>query len=105
MGCWRNKRGKNKGFIATKAQRIDFQSQFFVPFFFVANKKFFISRQPLIVKRAFKALTVQHKTSDDKFAEGSGGPDAKLGSLQAVYPVANSNDVVEIVKPQVSFRP
>lgn len=46
----------------------------------------------------FKPFIVQHKTLDDERPQGFGSPNPELGSLMAVYPVANGNDGIEMIK-------
>jgi hypothetical protein len=42
-------------------------------------------------------LVVHDESLDDELAQGFGGPDAELGGLVAVDPVADSDDGVEVV--------
>lgn len=46
----------------------------------------------------FKPFIVQYKALDNELPEGFGGPDAELGGLIAVYPVAYGYDGIEIEK-------
>jgi hypothetical protein len=41
---------------------------------------------------------VEHEALDDVLAQGLGRPDAELGGLVAVHPVADRNDRVEVME-------
>jgi hypothetical protein len=43
-------------------------------------------------------LVVDDEALDDELAQGPGRPDAELGGLRAVDPVADRDDLVEVVK-------
>src|SRR5690606_16087275 len=49
----------------------------------------------------FKPFIIQYKAFNNELPKGFGSPNTELGSLIAVYPVANGYNGIEIVKVQI----